>query len=126
MTELEILLNKIQGLKLKKEAAAELYDDHIKILTAQLEGMCKASGTENVSTEMATAYFQTNTSVNVEDWNVVMKFVADNNAFDILQRRISPAQLEARIKAGAKIDGITIEKTKSLQIRGKKDAPKER
>lgn len=121
MNDMEELLNKIQGLKLKRDALTQTYDDQIKVFTAQLEGMCKAAGTMQLKTELGTAFFQTNTSVEVKNWDVVMKYVADNKAFDIIQRRISPAQLEARIKAGAVIDGVTIKKTTSFMIRSAKE-----
>lgn len=121
MNDMEELLEKIEITKAKKKIAVEAYDDHIKVLSTQLEAKMKAAGTMQLKTEVGTAFFQTNTSVKVKDWDVVMKYVTDNKAFDIIQRRISPAQLEARIKAGAVISGVTIEKTTSFMIRSAKE-----
>lgn len=115
----EELLNNIQALKIKRDAVTEMYDAQIEKLSFQLE---TALGEGNgLKTDMATAYWQKNTQVKVEDWNAVMEYVAKNNAFDILQKRISPAQLEKRIEAGAKIVGVTITKGTTLIIKGAKD-----
>ena len=116
----EETLNKIQALKLKRDAVTEMYDDQITLLSAQL-GDTLGEG-NGLKTEMATAYWQSNTKVDVKDWNAVMEYVAKNDAFDILQKRISPAQLKARIDAGAVIAGVTItEGKKTLIIKGAKD-----
>lgn len=115
----EELLNKIQALKQKRDAVTEMYDDQITTLTTQL-GVVLGEG-NGLKTECATAYWQSNTSVKVEDWNAVMEYVYANKAFDVLQRRISPAQLKARIDAGAVIAGITISDSKTLIIKGVKD-----
>ena len=115
----EELLNKIQALKQKRDAVTEMYDDQITLLTATL-GATLGEG-NGLKTECATAYWQSNTNVKVEDWNAVMEYVSKNNAFDILQKRISPAQLEKRIEAGAKIVGVTITKGTTLIIKGAKD-----
>lgn len=113
-------LNHIQHLKMKRDTVTEMYDAEISALTMLLEVQLKAEGKENLKTDMATAYWQSNTQVEVKDWNAVMEFVRKNNAFDILQRRISPAQLSARLEAGAEIKGVTVTTSKSFQIRGTK------
>lgn len=52
----------------------------------------------------------------VSDWDGVMKYVKDHDAFDILQRRISPAAAQARVDAGEVIDGLTIVPGDELMI----------
>lgn len=107
-------------LKIKRDAVTEMYDAEIQSLSAALETQLKIEGKEGLKTEMATAYWQNSTSVEVKDWNVVMQFINRYMAFDILQRRISPAQLQARIDAGAEIEGVTIKKSKTFIIKGAK------
>jgi hypothetical protein len=115
----EELLNRIQELKVKRDTVTEMYDAQITLLTSDLS---RELGEGNgLKTDMAIAYWQNNTKVEVEDWNALMEYVAKNNAFDVLQRRVSPAQLEARIKAGAKITGVSFAKSKTLIIKGVKD-----
>lgn len=120
MNTVEEQLNHIQTLKNKRDAVTEMYDAEIQSLSAKLEAQLKAEDKGCLKTDMATAYWQNSTSVEVEDWDVVMQFVNRYMAFDILQRRISPAQLQARIDAGAEIEGVTIKKSKTFIIKGAK------
>ena len=118
MNKQEELLSTIQNLRLAKAKIDESYDNQIEALTAKLSMMV---GDEGLKIDIATAYWQKHTEVKVGDWNALMEYVAKNNAFDVLQKRVSPAQLQARIKAGAVIKGVTItEGSKTLVIKGNK------
>lgn len=115
----EELLDKIQ----QHRANARDEEEKAKKLTGLLEAKLEAEGVPNLATETASAFWQAQTKVEVKDWNAVMEFVYINKAFDILQRRVSPAQLKARIDAGAKIKGVTIvEGARTFIVKGKKDA----
>lgn len=116
----EELLNKIQALIVKRDTVTEMYDAEIEKLSGML-GVMLGEG-NGLSTDMATAYWQSSTKVEVKDWTKVMEFVYKNKAFDILQKRISPAQLKSRFDAGAKIEGVTvIDGAKTFIIKGKKE-----
>lgn len=118
----EELLNKIQGLKDKRDTMNDLYDDQIKTYMGMLEAKLLAEGATGLKTSEATAYWSPQTKVEVKDWNKVMEFVYKNKAFDILQKRITPTALEARINAGASIEGVTLTKgAKTFIIKGAKE-----
>jgi len=114
------LLDAIQKLKLKRDLTVEVYDDQIKTLSSQLETMLKSAHKKDFKTEIATAYWQNSTTAVVEDWNAVMQYVKENDAFDILQKRISPAQLKARLEAGAVIAGASVKTEALFIVKGKK------
>lgn len=121
MNELEQLLDTIQNLKNAKATISEAYDSKIGALSAQLEVMLKGAKLPKLSTDLASAYWQNNTSAEIKDWDAVMRYVKENDAFDILQKRISPAQLKSRLEAGAKINGASVKTESVFIIRGKKE-----
>lgn len=120
MTDIDELLDTIELMKAKQKATNDLYDDQIAVLTKSLEKELMKAGKDCYETKTAVAFYRSNPKVDVEDWNVVMEYIAANGAFDILQRRISPAALETRINAGADIKGVKISKGKTLIVKGKK------
>lgn len=115
----EELLNKIQALKEKRDMMTETYDSQIEAYTLLLK--TNLGEGNNLKTDMATAYWQSQTKVEVKDWNKVMEFVYKNKAFDILQKRITPNALKSRLDTGAKIAGVSISETKTFIIKGAKD-----
>lgn len=120
--DLEELLDTIQALRAKRDSVVAMYDDAIETKRAQLEQLMKENGEEKIRGELATAFFQRPTTVKVDDWNEVFKFVKEKGAFDIIQKRVSPAALQKRIEAGEKIKGVTVVKGElTLAIRSKKE-----
>jgi hypothetical protein len=118
--EMEVLLTTIQDLKDRKSMAVEAYDSRIAMLTTQLEAKLKSANMKNLKTDVASAYWQNNTTAEIKDWEAVMRYVKENDAFDLLQRRIASAQLKARLEAGAKIRGASVQTNAVFIIRGKK------
>lgn len=121
MSDLEAMLDDLQALRKKRDAVVDVLDDLIEMKRHALETAMKDAGENKIKTDSASAYFAKISTVEVADWNEVMKFVNDNKATDILQKRISVAALEARVKAGAKIPGVVIKKNSSLTIRAAKE-----
>jgi hypothetical protein len=115
----EELLNKIQALKEKRDMMTETYDSQIEAYTLLLK--TNLGEGNNLKTDMATAYWQAQTKVEVKNWNKVMEFVYKNKAFDILQKRITPNALKSRLDAGGKIEGVSVSETKIFIIKGAKD-----
>lgn len=118
----EELLNRIQALKkINKEN-----ENKIKTLSGLLEVKLEAAGLDNFATDEASAFWQSQTKVEVKDWNKVMEYVHANKAYDILQKRISPVALKARVDAGASIEGVTVkEGAKTFIVKGKKENEEE-
>jgi len=117
---MEQILDDIQRLKNVRETYNKNVDAEISKMSMKLETLMTAQGVESIKSELASAGYRNNTSVEVKDWNALMEYVAKNNAFDCIQKRIAPAQLEKRIKAGADIKGVSIKKSKSFVITGAK------
>ena len=125
MTDIDELLDTIELLKQRRDATNTLYDDQISMLTKELEKELMKAGKDCAETKTAVAFYRSSPKVEVEDWNALAEYIKENDAFDVLQRRVSPAALENRIKAGANIKGVTITKGKTLIVKGKKVNEKE-
>lgn len=119
--DIEELLTTIGNLKAAKKLIADAYDTKIQNYTNDLQVMMQVRDIPTLKVETATAYWQNTTAANIEDWDAVMQYVKKHDAFDILQRRIAPAQLKARLDAGAKIKGASTITVKQFIIRGAKD-----
>ncbi|TXJ25368.1 MAG: hypothetical protein E6Q24_14645 [Chitinophagaceae bacterium] len=126
MSTCERILQEIAVLKDLKKQSAESFDFKIKLRAEALEALMKKEGLTTLKVEGATAYWQGQTKAVVNDWNAVMNYIFDNKAFDMMQRRLSPKNVKARIDAGAKIEGVTIvDGEKIFIVKGAKDESEE-
>ena len=110
------LLHEIEKLKAKRD----MFSDLINGYTEQLEALMTKEGDECLETDTAVAFWRKETKVEVADWAWLQKYVREEDAFDILQRRISPAALKRRVDAGAELKGVTIREGKSFIVGSKK------
>ena len=80
----------------KKEALEAEIKDQVKELKdkmAKLEAWIKtkadAEGVTSFKTAHGTAFVTTNDYANVADWDAVLSFVKENDAYDMLEKRVS-------------------------------------
>lgn len=80
----------------KKEALEAEIKDQVKELKdkmAKLEAWIKtkadAEGVTSFKTANGTAFVTTNDYANVADWDAVLSFIKENDAYDMLEKRIS-------------------------------------
>jgi hypothetical protein len=116
MVDTRELLAKIDELKAKRD----MYSDLINSYTEQLEEAMIDEGDECLETDTAVAFWRKETKVKVADWDWLQKYIVDNNALEILQRRVSPAALKRRVDAGEELQGVTIEEGKTFIVGSKK------
>ena len=81
-----------------------------KLLTALQDANLK-----NVKTNHGTAYITSWTSCTVQDWPETLKYIIDNEAFDLLERRVSKTAVQER----GEVPGVHIER--GLQVNIRKD-----
>jgi predicted CopG family antitoxin len=110
------LLHEIEKLKAKRD----MFSDLINGYTEQLEALMTEEDEECIETATAVAFWRKETKVEVADWAWLQKYVREEDAFDILQKRISPAALKRRVDAGAELQGVTIREGKSFIVGSKK------
>jgi hypothetical protein len=93
-------------LRLKKEAIEAQVKDEVKTLKdkmEQLEAWIKeqadAQGVTSFKTKHGTAFLTTTDYANVADWDSVLTFIRENEAFDMLEKRISKIAVRGYIDA---------------------------
>lgn len=73
----------------------------------------ESAGISKAGSKAGTAFFKENTSVSVDDWSAVVQYVQDNDAFDILERRVAKSAVLER----GDVPGILKVTSKVVQVR---------
>ena len=89
---------KMRDKRAELKAAYEAEDEKIKEQMAMVEGhlldICKNTGAESIRTEHGTAIRSVQTRYWTGDWAAMHKFIRDNNALDLVERRISQLSMK--------------------------------
>ena len=77
-------------------------------LEAWIKEKADAEGVTSFKTNHGTAFLTTNDYARVADWDAVLGFVQDNEAYDLLERRVSKAAVRGYIDINKAVPaGIT-------------------
>lgn len=83
----------LRDLKAEIEGEAKERTDKIRVQMGRLEGWLKDKademGVTSFKTAKGTAFVTTTDYAQVGDWDTVMKFIKDNEAFHMLEHRVS-------------------------------------
>jgi len=99
-------------MKLRDEKAAieaEIKErvDKIKADMAKLEAFLKAKmdadGLTSFKSEHGTAFLTTTDFANIEDWDAVLKFIREEEAYDMLEKRVSKTAVRGYIDANKEV-----------------------
>lgn len=94
---------KLRDKKDSMEAAVKEQTKGLKEKMAQLEAWLKeqadAQGVTSFKTKHGTAFLTTTDYANVADWDAVLNFIRDNEAFDMLEKRVSKIAVRGYIEA---------------------------
>ena len=106
----DAVIKKYMRLREKKAATeAEIKErvDAIKADMAKLEAflMAKldADGLTSFKTDYGTAFLTTTDFANVEDWDAVLRFIREEDAFDMLEKRVSKTAVRGYIEANKEV-----------------------
>ena len=106
----DAVIKKYMKLREEKTAVeAEIKErvDAIKADMAKLEAflMAKldADGLTSFKTEYGTAFLTTTDFANVEDWDAVLRFIREEDAFDMLEKRVSKTAVRGYIEANKEV-----------------------
>ncbi|SRR6056297_239502 len=85
----------------------------------KLEGMMQERlndmGVEKMGGDTGTVFTKVNTSITVEDWESVLGYIKNNDAFDILDRRVNKTAAQER----GDVPGLRTSQIKTIQVRRK-------
>ena len=100
-----------------KERVADLKAKMEK-LEAYLKTQMDAQGLTSFKSDYGTAFLTTTDYANVADWDQVLGFIRDNEAFDMLEKRISKIAVRGYIEANKAVPpGITYGTKLEVNIR---------
>jgi len=100
-----------------KERVADLKAKMDK-LEAYLKTQMDAQGLTSFKSDYGTAFLTTTDYANVADWDAVLGFIRDNEAFDMLEKRVSKIAVRGYIEANKAVPpGITYGTKLEVNIR---------
>lgn len=100
-----------------KERVADLKAKMEK-LEAYLKAQMDAQGLTSFKSDCGTAFLTTTDYANVADWDAVIRFIRDNEAYDMLEKRVSKIAVRGYIEANKAVPpGITYGTKLEVNIR---------
>jgi len=93
----------------EREAEEKVNDIKAKMskMEAWLLEQANVQGVTSFKTNHGTAFVTTTDFANVADWDAVLTYIKDNEAFDLLERRVSKSAVRGYIEArGAVPSGV--------------------
>lgn len=111
----------LRDLKKKMEDTLEqkLKPVHEEMESIELEIMhfFNSTGQTSAKTKYGTPYITTSRSVTVADSNEFFKFVKENDAFDLLQKRIVSTVYDQYAEDGMVIPGVTVSSKHVVKVK---------
>lgn len=106
----DAVIKKYMKLRSQKEAVeAEVKEriNQIKADMTKLEAFLKAKmdadGLTSLKSEHGTAFLTTTDFANVDDWDAVLRFIREEDAYDMLERRVSKTAVRGYIEANKEV-----------------------
>lgn len=97
-------------LRTKKDAIEAETKDRVKGIKEKLEQLeawlkekADEQGVTSFKTKHGTAFLTTTDYANVGDWDAVLEFIRENEAFDMLEKRISKIAVRGYIEANKEV-----------------------
>jgi Cft2 family RNA processing exonuclease len=110
MATVEEVIGAYMKLRLKKEAIeaaakaeAKVYKEKMTKLEAWLTVKADEDGVTSFKTDSGTAFLTTTDFAAVADWDSVLNFIRDNDAYDMLEKRVSKMAVRGYIEANKSV-----------------------
>jgi len=112
------LRNKVNEIKAKHAEQLEPYATVMQAIEGQLLDHLQRNELGSVKGDTGTAYKQTITSVTVSDWDQVLRYIQENQCWDLLERRVSKQVATTTVEESQKpIPGVKISQALVLRVR---------
>lgn len=111
--------DKLWQIREKKSAAKKVLDaieEEEKALKEHIINTLPKSNASGVSGKLANVKVYNKQIPQVNDWDKFYAFVKRNNAFELMQRRLSTAAVEERLESKKKIPGVEIFKATTVSL----------
>jgi len=93
------LRNEKAAIRAEAEEKVTTIEGKLDKLEAWIKNKADEQGVTSFKTNHGTAFLTTVDFASVEDWDATLKFIKDNDAFDMLEKRVSKTAVRAYIDA---------------------------
>ena len=110
---------------IENEAKAQVKDikENMSKLEAWIKEKADADGVTSFKTKHGTAFLTTNDFARVADWDAMLEFIQENEAYDLLEKRVSKVAVRGYIDMNKAVPaGVTYGTRVDINVR--KPAPK--
>lgn len=83
----------------KAKADTKPVEEAMDKIEAYIKEQAEALGVQSFRTESGTAFLTTIERANVADWDEVLKFILENEAYDMLEKRVNKTAVRAYMEA---------------------------
>ena len=111
--------DKRSELKRTFEAEDEVLKSQLELIERELLARSNESGVKSFRTDMGTAYIEETTKASTADWAAFTRFVRDNDAFDMIERRVKVKELKDYMDShdGALPPGVNVFRESVVRVR---------
>ncbi|MDF1853690.1 MAG: hypothetical protein P1U85_22845 [Verrucomicrobiales bacterium] len=129
VTDLDRLVSVYVKIRDKKTELAAEFNEKEKDLDAKLDKIkaallehCKATGTESVKTASGTFWRSQKKRFWTSDWEAMSRFIVDNEAVDLLEKRISQGNMRQFLEENPELHppGLNADNEYTITVRRKK------
>lgn len=93
-------------------------NDNMNKCQMWIQQQLQVQGLQNFKGQSGIAFLQTDTSVKAEDWDTVLAWIKDNDAWAFLERRVSKTVVQEYISAHGDIPpGLSVKQEVTAHIR---------
>lgn len=97
------LRNKKDSLEAEVKEQVKGIKEKMEQMEAWIKEQADAQGVTSFKTKHGTAFLTTSDYANVADWDAVLEFIRSNEAFDMLEKRISKVAVRGYIEANKEV-----------------------
>lgn len=112
------LRDKVDEIKKKQAEQLKPYTEMMDKLSGYLMLELDRAGVDNMSCDDGTVYKSTSTSVTVKHWSETLKYIQENELWDLLEARVSKTAARTVIEeTGQLIPGVNVSEAVVLRVR---------
>lgn len=114
------LIDEMYAVRTKRqelEAESKKLGEQLEKMTAAIINRLDIDETTMSRGKAASATLTETVVPKVDDWDAFYKYLAENEAFHLLQRRVSSAAARETIEAGEVIDGVSTFTKRAISLR---------
>ena len=95
--------NEKESLESDTKAKVKIIKENMAKLEAWLKEKADKDGVDSFKTSRGTAFLTTTDFARVEDWDATLGFIKDNDAYDLLEKRVSKTAVRGYIEANKSV-----------------------